>query len=196
VRPGTKRLIRITVWICTMFVALTGTPGTGKTTVGDLLSDQGFRVIHLTDIETKCVVGEDKKRECLIYDIDLMNKYLPKDPLLIQSDVCIVEGHLSHLLSGATKIIILRCHPEELKKRLKKKGYPSLKIHENLEAEALDIILCDAACCHITGTIREIDTTHKDPVEVTRFIAVLLQDGFQGEIGRIDWSDWIEKNVG
>jgi adenylate kinase len=178
-----------------MFVALTGTPGTGKTTVGNLLSIQGFKVIHLTDIEKKCVVGEDKKRGCHIYDIDLLDRYLQLDSLLMQNGVCIVEGHLSHLLSGVSVTIILRCHPEELKKRLQSKGYTSIKIQENLEAEALDIILCDAARCHSAGVIREIDTTHKDPVAVARFITVLLQDGFQGEIGQIDWSEWIEKNV-
>lgn len=178
-----------------MFVALTGTPGTGKTTVSDLLSLQGFGVIHLTDIEKKCVVGQDKKRGCHIYDIELLNRYLHLHPSLMQTDVCIVEGHLSHLLSGVSKIIILRCHPEELKKRLQSKEYTSVKIQENLEAEALDIILCDAACCHTTGVIREIDTTYKDPVAVARCITALFQDGFHGEIGQIDWSDWIDKNV-
>jgi adenylate kinase len=181
-----------------MFVALTGTPGTGKTTVGHLLSTQGYRVIHLTDIEKKCVVGMDTKRGCHIYDIKLLDQYLHTDPLLIQKDddVCIIEGQLSHLLSDVSNIIILRCHPEELQKRLESKGYASLKIQENLEAEALDIILCDAACCHAAHAIHEIDTTHKDPVAISWFITQLLQDGFQGEIGHIDWSNWIEKNVG
>jgi len=178
-----------------MFIALTGTPGTGKTTVGDLLSVQGFGIIHLTDIEKKCVLGQDKKRGCQIYDINLLDRYLHQDSLLMQTNVCIVEGHLSHLLSGVSKIIILRCHPEALKKRLQSKGYTSIKIQETLEAEALDIILCDAACCHAAGAIREIDTTYKNPEAVARCINVLLQDGFQSEIGQIDWSDWIEKNV-
>jgi len=178
-----------------MFVALTGTPGTGKTTVGTLLSSQGFVVIHLTDIEKKCVVGQDKKRDCQIYDIDLLDRYLHHTSILMQQHVCIVEGHLSHLLSGMSKIIILRCHPEALKKRLQSKGYTSLKIQENLEAEALDIILCDAACYYPTGVIQEIDTTGKDPEAVARCIAELLQDGFHDRIGQIDWSDWIEKNV-
>ena len=179
-----------------MFVALTGTPGTGKTTVGDLLSTQGYLVIHLTDIEKKCVVGMDTKRGCHIYDIKLLDQYLHTDPLVVQKDVCIVEGHLSHLLSDVSNIIILRCHPDALKKRLESKGYTSLKIQENLEAEALDIILCDTACCHAAHAIHEIDTTHRDPVAVARFITRLLQDSFQGEIGHIDWSNWIEKNVG
>ena len=178
-----------------MFVALTGTPGTGKTTVGTLLSSQGFGVIHLTDIEKKCVVGQDKKRGCQIYDIEVLDRYLHQDSLLMQPNACIVEGHLSHLLSDISKIIILRCHPDALKKRLQSKGYTSVKIQENLEAEALDIILCDAACCHSASAIREIDTTYKDPVAVARCITVLLQDVFHGEIGQIDWSDWIDKNV-
>ena len=179
-----------------MIVALTGTPGTGKTTVAGLLSAQGFVVIHLTDIEKKCVIGEDKKRRCHIYNIQLLDNYFHTESLLMQNEVCIVEGHLSHLLSCITNIIILRCHPQELKKRLKQKGYTREKIQENLEAEALDIILCDAAYCHTASAIREIDTTHTDPLAVARSITLLLQEGFQGEIGQIDWSDWIEKNVG
>jgi adenylate kinase len=193
---GTKCLILISVWICTMLVALTGTPGTGKTTVGGLLSHNGFRVIHLTDIEKKCIVGKDTKRDCEIYDIHLMNQYLTQEAAKEKNDLCIVEGHLSHLLSYVSKIIILRCHPRQLKKRLQKKGYRSLKIHENLEAEALDVILCDAVCIHGEANIREIDTTHKKPLEIACLISALLHEGFQGETGYIDWSCWIEKNVG
>ena len=59
---GKKFYIYLDVWICVMFVALTGTPGVGKTTVGGILEEWGFKVIYLRDFEKKCVVGCDENR--------------------------------------------------------------------------------------------------------------------------------------
>ena len=111
-------------------------------------------------------------------------------------EMVIVEGHLSHLLPLIDKIIVLRCHPEILKNRLIKKGWSPGKICENVMAEALDVILCEAVRAHECLNIGEIDTTHTKPDDVAVIVKSLLQNGFQDEVGGITWHDWLEKNVG
>lgn len=47
-----------------------------------------------------------------------------------------IDGHLSHLLP-VDAVIILRCHPTELERRLKERGYASEKIQANVEYEMI-----------------------------------------------------------
>jgi adenylate kinase len=179
-----------------MFVALTGTPGVGKTSVGGILAKWGFEVIYLKGLENKCVVGCDKKRLCPIFDIEKISASLIEQTRHQSGGLVIVEGHLSHLLSRIDKIIVLRCHPEILRNRLVKKGWSLDKICENVMAEALDVILCEATRTHEFLDIGEIDTTHTRPEDVAVLVKSLLKNGFQGEVGAISWHDWLEKNVG
>ena len=60
----------------------------------------------------------------------------------IEEDV-MFEGHLSHLLR-VDLAVVLRCSPKVLKERLEAKGWRESKIMENVEAEAVDVILVEA----------------------------------------------------
>ena len=113
-----------------MIIALTGTPGTGKTSVAEVLKSKGFIIIDLNKIacEKDFLIGKDEKRNSNIVDIKKFEKYI-NDTYNIKETV-IVEGHLSHLLKSAEKIILLRSHPETLKKNLSKKGWNQEKIKE------------------------------------------------------------------
>ena len=42
-----------------MMCGITGTPGTGKSTVADELARRGYRVVHITDIVQPYVQGKD-----------------------------------------------------------------------------------------------------------------------------------------
>ncbi len=110
--------------------------------------------------------------------------------------LALIEGHFAHLLSSADKVIILRCHPDELRRRLQNKGWSPKKIWENIESEALDIILSEAHSVHPEKNIHEIDTTTKTPQEVASLIDLVIQNGLPGETGTIDWSEWIINNAG
>ena len=107
----------------------------------------------------------------------------------------ILEGHLSHLLKNVDYVIILRCHPETLWRRLRNRNWNKEKIKENVEAEILDIILCEAVEKHSRDKLFEIDTTNLQPKEVADIILELIESGFKRDeklsIGRIDWSEEI-----
>jgi adenylate kinase len=177
-----------------MIVALTGTPGTGKTSVSKFLSDTYF-VIDLNKLATEknFIIGIDNDRDSKIIDIERLDDYINMS--YKNNSIFIVDGHLSHLLKSVDKVIILRCDPNILIKRLSKKGWNKDKIKENIEAEILDIILCETVDIHSDKNIFEIDTTKKSIHDVAYLIKEIIKSGFRNvktyNIGNIDWSEEI-----
>ena len=53
-----------------MMCGITGTPGTGKSMIGDELAHRGHTVIHLTDTVGPYVVSDDEQRDVQVIDVD------------------------------------------------------------------------------------------------------------------------------
>jgi len=181
-----------------MRVALTGTPGTGKSAVATLLQKKRYTVIGLHELakQNGCIDGIDKERNSQLIDMDKLQKCIKKN--FTTNDLVFFEGHVAHLLKTMEKVIILRCHPKELKKRLMKKKWNNQKIQENIDAEIIDVILCEAVELHLKKNIFEIDTTKKTIEEVAALILKISKRNFQPtktySIGLIDWSEEILKD--
>ena len=181
-----------------MIIALTGTPGIGKTTIANILKKKGYEVVGITKIslEKNYFIGFDKSRNSKIVDIEKLNKYIDKN--YKNDNIVIIEGHLSHLIKCVNKVIILRCKPDELEKRLLKKGWKKEKIKENIEAEILDVILCEAVEFFSKKDIFEINTTKKSVICIANIINEIIEKGFKNmkkyNIGNIDWSEEILKD--
>ncbi len=178
-----------------MRVALSGTPGTGKTSVAVILANRGYTVVSLHTFaqEHHCIAGVDTKRNSELIDMGKLDKAIrrnfPSDGLVF------FDGHIGHLLKTMQKVIILRCHPQELEQRLLEKKWNAKKRRENVEAEILDVILCEAAECHPSEDLFEIDTTRKTAEEIASVIVALVDKNFRPtrtySIGQIDWSEEI-----
>jgi adenylate kinase len=179
-----------------MHIALTGTPGTGKTTVSQLLREKNYTVIDVNAFakENNCITGADIQRDTAIVDLQtletaLTTMYPPSEQIIF------FEGHLTHLLASMDTIIILRCHPYELIKRLSTKKWSRQKVRENIEAEILDVILCEAVEIKPTDVLFEIDTTQKTSNEVAAAIEEIIGNSFKPmkkyNIGQLDWSEEI-----
>lgn len=168
-----------------MVTALTGTPGTGKTTVAAHLKEDGYDVLDLNDFIEKngLKTEEDEYRDTFNVDIDeLKDIYQTKSP-----PHQIVEGHLSHHL-GVDKVIVLRCAPKELRVRMESKDWRDRKKKENIEAEVLDIILVEAM--DLCDEVFEIDTTNKGPEEVKKAVIDILKGKTKRyRPGKVDWSE-------
>lgn len=163
-----------------MLIAITGTPGTGKTSVAELLKGS-YTIYSVRELAEKYGCGEMDGEEMLI-DVECLNRNLDRKD-------CIIEGHLSHLLNPDI-IIVLRCHPDVLKKRLEARSYSSDKVMENLEAEAIDLILQESI---ETGKpVYEVDTTNMSLEEVAKAIRMILDGkGEEFRPGNIDFSEVI-----
>ena len=82
----------------------------------------------------------------------------------------------------------------KLKKRLEKRGWSEEKIKENVEAEALDVILCETVDIHSEKNVFEIDTTDRQPQEVGRDVKYIMGGKVKNyKIGKIDWSEEVLK---
>jgi len=90
-------------------------------------------------------------------------------------------------------VVVLRCHPEELKKRLAKKGWSEKKMRENLEAEALDIVLERALEKH--ERVWEVETTGKEIKEVSEEVKKIIDEMPPPNYGKIDYSEWLMENA-
>ncbi|RLG18535.1 kinase [Nanoarchaeota archaeon] len=142
-------------------IAITGTPGVGKTMVAKILSRKlGKKLLTIDDVGV--VIGYDKKRKVKIID---------ERKLRVKGDV-IFESHLSHFAKPDV-CFVLRCDPKVLARRLKKRGYNPEKIKENVEAEAMGMITSEATS--LCKKVHEIDTTNKKPAEVVNEIINVLK---------------------
>jgi len=189
-----------------MLIGLTGTPGTGKTSVSRLLENKrSWKVIHLNDlIKEKHLYTEiDEKRDAVIADMEPIREYLQetidrnelKEEHGRENEVVIIESHLAHYIADI--VIVLRAYPLELEMRLNTRGYSEEKIKENVEAEALDVILIEAF--EWCKKVFEVNTTGKSIEEVGQDIEKIIDNMLNGneeelseyKPGSIDWIDLV-----
>ncbi|MFB6095471.1 MAG: adenylate kinase family protein [Halodesulfurarchaeum sp.] len=168
-----------------MRVAVTGTPGTGKTAATDRLQTD-LSVIHLNDVirAEELYTDVDETRDSVVADLDAVREWLAG-----REDV-IVESHLAHHVD-ADRVIVLRCHPTELVERLVGRGEPRSKAEENAESEALDVILAEAVQRHGRDAVYEIDTTERDIGETAAEIERVLDGTRDPSAGTVDFTNYL-----
>ena len=100
-------------------LALSGTPGTGKTTVASLFEKNGYDIISLESLakEHNCLGEIDRLDNSRPIDIEKLCRELEKSWSKNPENTLIIDGHLSHQLP-CDYTIILRCQPDVLQKRL------------------------------------------------------------------------------
>ena len=136
-------------------IIITGTPGTGKTSIAKKLCNKfNYKYIDVNNIIKKYKIskGYDKKCKTKIVDIQKLNKALISEIKKIKKNITkkvngvIIDSHLSHYLpyKYADLCIVTKCNLKALKIRLKKRGYSKNKIRENLDAEIFDICYMEA----------------------------------------------------
>ena len=160
-------------------VVITGTPGTGKTTIAkklSLLLDYAYlngselvKTAHLAEEYDKTrhtdVVDPSKFAFAVLRVRDLLAEKGKKG--------LIVDSHLAHFLpvKVVDTCVVLTCSLPMLESRLKKKGWDAAKIRENLDAEIFDTILIEAT--EKKHNVIKLDTTkifEKDIKKLAKFL--------------------------
>ena len=138
-------------------IIVTGTPGTGKTTVAKGLAkglDLKYIDANIIIKKHKLSDGYDKKRKSRIIGIKKLNKALIKEISMLKKDKgnkagcngIVIDSHLSHYLPKryVDMCIVTRCNLKELKRRLTRRKYSAGKVRENMDAEIFDVCLAEA----------------------------------------------------
>ncbi|MBI2578925.1 MAG: adenylate kinase family protein [Candidatus Aenigmarchaeota archaeon] len=170
-------------------IAISGTPGTGKTEVAKILAkrlDANLITVPLLLRKKQLGYGYDKKRRTKVIDEKDLEKAVKKN---ISGDkINIVESHLAHLIKSGS-VFVLRANPDALEKRLKKRGWPAAKIRENIEAEMLDGTTIEAL--QKNENVYEIDTSSAGAEKTAGVILKILNNhyGKKYRAGKISWTE-------
>jgi len=179
-------------------IVVSGTPGTGKTRFGRLLARKlGVNSINMTEFarQHNLIKSYDRTRRTYVVDERRLQRELEKYLTSLKERV-VVDGHYSGSLVP-TRVIdvvfVLRCSPEILRKRLRRRGYPEAKIGENIEAEVLDICLSEAVATHGLEKVAEIDMSARRVEDCVEEALLILAKKRPRQIGKCDWLAELER---
>lgn len=165
---------------------ISGTPGCGKTTLSAELRRRGYEVVDGNEhMRRHGILGDrDPARDTYEVDLDALSDSL--EPYRRSEKVVFFDSHLGHRCD-CHGVVVLRCDPEVLAERLRRRGYSEAKVLENVQAECLDVILCEATDSDIP--VWEIDCTSR-PVEDVADAVVRMVKGEESDCrpGSVDWS--------
>jgi adenylate kinase len=161
-------------------VGLTGTPGTGKKSVAPIVaSSLGLQAVSINDLAGPGGTDDEVDTKALR---EIVHAKLRTPSLLY--------GHLLPYVldkTNVSRVVVLRCEPTTLKKRIIARGYPPAKVVSNVEAELIGIVAFDAFSKFGPRYTAEVDTTHTSPEEAA-ITAARIVLGRSTPPRRIDWS--------
>lgn len=169
-----------------MRVALTGTPGTGKTTIAQHLDDDLLEVVDIGELIDRddLIDAYDADRDTAVVDLDALIK------TVADMDDVLFESHYAHRIP-VDRAVVLRCHPTELERRLRGRGVDERSARENAEAEALDVILAEAVDALGANAVVEVDTTGREIADVTTDVRGAIRGDIDPRSGIVDFTEYL-----
>jgi len=179
-------------------VIFSGTPGTGKTVITRKVSEKiGAKVISLSEFAVKnnLILSFDSKRDTYVIDED---KIVPEIINLIEKSRnqgisnLIIEGHLTDIIPEEyiDLVIVLRCEPDVLYKRLTLRGYSKEKVIENVQSEILGSCANFFVEKEMKKPLLEIDTSFHKIDDLANIIVDIIsreKNIKKYALGKIDW---------
>lgn len=172
-----------------MVIAVSGTPGTGKSVFARALAKKlGAKVIDLNVLITERKIYTLDADGTKVANLPKMRKEFVRVVRTSRGPI-VVEGLLAHLLPKRylTHVVVLRTRPKTLERRLCTRKYSKAKTRENVEAEALDVILWEAIHSHGINRVYEIDTTQLKPSPAVTLFLNALAGKVSLRPGKVSW---------
>lgn len=111
-------------------VALTGTPGVGKTQLAGAFERQGWQIVNVeTAANDHGCLGDTEADGAAPVDVHKLSASWTSP-----TGKVVVDGHLSHFLD-VNAVVLLRCSPHLLRDRLNARDYSEAKTKANVEWE-------------------------------------------------------------
>ena len=184
---GSPRINSVSEISFRLKLIITGNPGVGKHTSAKMIAAKtGAKIIDINRVATDNNAIAKKTERGLEVEAKKLGSLLAK--LLKARKNMIVVGHLAPYVlkpAGINMVAVLRRSPYELEKILKKRGYSSEKIKENVASEILGVSFYDSVKTFGSSKIVEFDTTGKTPDQTSSEIMRALRK--KPKPAGIDW---------
>ena len=148
-------------------ILITGTPGTGKSTLCQRLTESaGVRWINVGDFAKKngCLGDWDERYECHELDEDKLIDEL--EDVMAEGNV-IVEHHVTDIFPERwfDSVFVLRTDNTKLYDRLQQRGYNDKKLQDNLQCEIFQTILDEAEESYKPEIVHQLSSNESEDIE-------------------------------
>lgn len=148
-------------------VLITGTPGTGKTTLAQQVAEQtGLRHVNIGDLvkSQQLHSGWDDEFECLVIDEDKVCDALED---LMTEGGCLVDYHGCDFFPERwfDLVVVLQTDNSVLWERLEKRAYSEKKIHENVQCEIMHVIVEEASDSYREEIVQVLQSSTPEEME-------------------------------
>jgi adenylate kinase len=141
-------------------ILVVGTPGTGKSTLCELVAAASGGMLRHVDLgklvrEKGLHSGYDAEYDCFTLDEDKVCDELED---VMESGGVVLEAHSCDYFPERwfDLVVVLRANNTVLYDRLSTRGYARRKLEENVEAEIMQVVLDEARASYAHGIIREL----------------------------------------
>jgi adenylate kinase len=156
-------------------VLITGTPGTGKTTLASLIAErlgehaaQHINVGEVAQLH-KCYEGRDLELDTNILDEEKLLDYLETvfEEAEADSLSCIADFHVCEIFPERwfDLVLVLRTRTDVLYDRLQARRYNDRKRDENMQSEIMQVILEEAKEAYDPEIVYEVPSNNLDEME-------------------------------
>jgi adenylate kinase len=187
-------------------IVITGTPGTGKTSLCKYIVKNNRGWVHLDlgrfAIKVGAIIDYNGSMRSRIVDINFLKKALRKyiSDKAEEGVKVLIDGHYAAEVSPASYVdccIVLRCRPDILWHRLRKvRRYNREKIRRNIESELTDYCYLIAKRSLRNVKIIQLDTSRESIRTLYYRFMKCYRKNFECESDRVDWIDYFFKHPG
>lgn len=155
-------------------VLITGTPGTGKTSLATLIAERlgdGAKHVNVGEVaqQSKCYEGRDEELDTNILDEDKLLDILETVFQEAEDDniSCVADFHVCEIFPERwfDLVLVLRTRTEVLYDRLQARGYNDKKRDENMQSEIMQVILDEARESYDPAIVHEVPSNTLEDME-------------------------------
>uniref|UniRef100_A0AAV1UMH0 Adenylate kinase isoenzyme 6 homolog n=1 Tax=Peronospora matthiolae TaxID=2874970 RepID=A0AAV1UMH0_9STRA len=149
-------------------ILVTGTPGTGKTSMCQQLAERSRLLSHVNvgDLvkERGLHSGRDEEFDCFVLDED---KIVDEMEELMAEGGKVVDFHTCDFFPERwfDLVVVLRVDNTTLFDRLQKRGYSDKKVAENVECEIMEVVMQEARESYAPEIVQELTSRTVEEME-------------------------------